>query len=124
MATMPTGTLTKKIQFQPTCWVRSPPTSGPIASASAETPAQIPIAVPRCRGGKVAAMIESVAGFISAAPTPCATRAAISISPLVASPQPSDARVKMAMPTTKRSRRPYASASLPPISISAANVSA
>ena len=28
-------------------------------------------------------MIESVAGFISAAPAPCATRAAISISPLV-----------------------------------------
>ena len=27
------------------------------------------------RGGKVAAMIESVAGFISAAPTPCTTRA-------------------------------------------------
>ena len=49
----------------------SPPTSGPIASASADTPAQIPIAVPRCRGGKVAAMIESVAGFISAAPAPC-----------------------------------------------------
>ena len=49
----------------------SPPTSGPIASASADTPAQIPIAVPRSRGGNVAAMIESVAGFISAAPAPC-----------------------------------------------------
>ena len=65
----------KKIQFQLTCSVIRPPTSGPIASASAETPAQIPIAVPRWRGGKVAVMIESVAGFISAAPTPCTTRA-------------------------------------------------
>ena len=39
-------------------------------------PAQIPIAVPRWRGGKVTAMIDSVAGFISAAPTParCARR--------------------------------------------------
>ncbi len=83
-----------------------PADEGPIASARAEMPAQIPIAVPRCRGGKVAAMIESVAGFISAAPTPCAMRAAISMSPLVASPQPSDARVKMAIPMTKRSRRP------------------
>ena len=42
-------------------------------------PAQIPIAVPRWRGGNVTAMIESVAGFISAAPTPWATRAAISV---------------------------------------------
>ena len=65
----------KKIQFQLMCSVIRPPTSGPIASASAETPAQIPIAVPRCRGGKVTVMIESVAGFISAAPTPCTTRA-------------------------------------------------
>ena len=56
----------KKIQFQLICSVITPPTSGPIASASAETPAQIPIAIPRCRGGKVAVMIESVAGFISA----------------------------------------------------------
>ena len=71
MPRIPTGTLTKKIQFQLACSVSSPPTSGPIASASADTPAQIPIAVPRCRGGKVAAMIESVAGFISAAPAPC-----------------------------------------------------
>ena len=39
-----------------------------------------PIAVPRCRGGNVAVMIESVAGFISAAPTPCTTRAPISMA--------------------------------------------
>ena len=35
----------KKIQFQLMCSVIRPPTSGPIASASAETPAQMPIAV-------------------------------------------------------------------------------
>ena len=44
---MPTGMFTKKIQFQPRCWVSKPPASGPIASASADTPAQMPIAVPR-----------------------------------------------------------------------------
>ena len=76
----------KKIQFQLTCSVIRPPTSGPIASASAETPAQIPIAVPRCRGGNVTVMIESVAGFISAAPTPCTTRAAISTFALAGEP--------------------------------------
>ncbi len=41
---MPIGTLMKKIQFQLTCSVSRPPTSGPIASAIAETPAQMPIA--------------------------------------------------------------------------------
>ena len=91
IATTPTGTLMKKIQCQLRCSVSRPPTSGPIASASAETPAQIPIAMPRSRGGKVAAMIESVAGFISAAPAPWTTRAAISISPESASPHQSDA---------------------------------
>ena len=71
------------------------PTSGPIASAIADTPAQIPIAIPRCRGGKVAVMIESVAGFISAAPTPWTTRAPIRKCALGARPQASDERVKM-----------------------------
>ena len=124
IATIPTGTLTKKIQFQLTCSVMRPPTSGPMASASAETPAQMPIAVPRSFGGNVAAMIESVAGFISAAPAPWSTRAAISSWLEPASPHHSDAAVKTTMPITKMSRRPYASATFPPISMSAANVSA
>ena len=68
----------------------TPPTSGPIASASAETPAQIPIAVPRCRGGNVAVMIDSVAGFISAAPTPCTMRAPTRKCAFGASPHASD----------------------------------
>ncbi len=70
IASIPMGTLMKKIQLQLACCVITPPISGPIASASAETPAQMPIAVPRCRGGNVAVMIDSVAGFISAAPIP------------------------------------------------------
>ena len=47
IATMPIGTLMKKIQLQSMCSVMSPPTSGPIASASADTPTQMPIAIPR-----------------------------------------------------------------------------
>jgi hypothetical protein len=101
----PTGTLMKKIQFQLMCSSIRPPTSGPIASASADTPAQIPIAVPRCRGGNVRVMIESVAGFISAAPTPCTTRAPIR-KPRSGEPHASDESVKIASPTTKMRRRP------------------
>ena len=80
MPRMPIGTFTKKIQFQLMSCVITPPTIGPNASASAEVPAQMPIAVPRWRGGKAAIRIDSVAGFIMAAPTPCAVRAAISDS--------------------------------------------
>ena len=70
----------KKIARQPTCSVRKPPSTGPIASASAETPAQVPIALPRSWAGKASVTIESVAGIISAAPTPWTTRLATSIS--------------------------------------------
>ncbi len=121
---MPIGTLMKKIQFQLTCSVRRPPTSGPIASAMAETPAQMPIARPRSRGAKVAVMMESVAGFISAPPRPCTTRAPIRKPPLGASPHASEAPVKTARPTMKMSRLPRKSASLPPTSMNAANVRA
>src|SRR5262249_48559236 len=66
----PTGTLMKKIQFQLMFSTMTPPTSGPIARARAETPAQIPMAWPRSFGGDVAVMDGNVAGVMGAAPTP------------------------------------------------------
>ncbi len=60
----------KKIARQLTYSVRKPPTTGPIDSASAETPAHVPIALPRSAAGKAWVMIERVAGIISAAPIP------------------------------------------------------
>jgi hypothetical protein len=42
-APAPIGAVMKKIQFQLRCSVRNPPTSGPIESACAQTPAQIPV---------------------------------------------------------------------------------
>ena len=50
----------------------------------------MPIAVPRWRAGNVAEMIESVAGFMSAAPAPCTTRAPIRKPALGASAQASE----------------------------------
>ena len=60
----------KKIARQLTDWVRKPPNTGPIASAIALTPAQVPIAIPRCSAGNVWVMIDSVAGIMHAAPIP------------------------------------------------------
>ena len=106
------------------CSVIRPPTSGPIASAIAETPAQIPIAVPRSLGGNVAEMIESVAGIINAEPIPCTARAPIRRPALPASPHASDDPVKIPRPIRKIRRRPNMSASLPPVSIRTAKTRA
>ena len=114
----------KKIQLQLICWVMTPPTRGPIASAIAETPAQMPIAIPRWRGGNVAVMIESVAGFMSAAPMPWTVRAAISTSGPLARPQARDDAVKITRPLMKIARRPRRSASFPPVSKRTPKVSA
>ena len=51
IAAMPIGTLTKKIDCQPTCSVSTPPTSGPTATAAPVVAPQIPSAVPRSRPG-------------------------------------------------------------------------
>ncbi len=72
------GGLMKKIARQLTCSVRKPPSTGPIASAIALTPAQVPIAMPRCSGGNAWVMIDSVAGIMNAAPTPWTARKATS----------------------------------------------
>src|ERR671934_85856 len=61
------------------CSVMIPPSRGPIARAIADTPAQMPIAVPRSRTAKVAEMIERVDGIISAAPIPWMARAEIGL---------------------------------------------
>ena len=77
-APIATGRLRKKIARQETYSVSAPPTAGPSASASADTPAQVPIARPRSAGGKVFEMIERVPGIMNAAPMPWTARPATS----------------------------------------------
>ncbi len=62
--------------------------------------------MPRCLGGNVAEMIDSVAGFIIAEPTPWTMRAPIRKPALGARPQASDDSVKTASPAMKIRRRP------------------
>ncbi len=51
-------------------------------------------------------MIDSVAGLITAAPTPCTARAAIRIPALGARPHASEASVKITSPAVNILRRP------------------
>jgi len=61
-ATAPTATgrFRKKIARQLTCSVRKPPTTGPTASASADTPAHVPIARPGEASGYPGAVASAV----------------------------------------------------------------
>ncbi len=96
--TMPTGTLTKKIHSQPRASTSSPPAIGP---TSAATPAVAPhraIARPRLAAGKIRVITAIVCGVIIDAPSPCTTRARISISMLPVSPHQSEAIVKRVSP--------------------------
>ncbi len=66
-ATMPTGTLTKKIHGHEKYWVSAPPRTRPIAAPPIAIAAQTPSALARSAPSlKVVEMIESAAGEINA----------------------------------------------------------
>ena len=113
----PTGTFTKKIHSQPAYFVRMPPNRTPAAAPLPPIAPQIPSALLRSEpSSKVVMMIESVAGEMIAAPSPCMTRAAISTPIEPASPQASDAAEKRAIPIMNMRRRPRRSPVRPPSS--------
>jgi hypothetical protein len=122
-APMAIGGLRKKIARQLTCSVRKPPTTGPIASASALTPAQVPIAIPRWWGGNACVMIDSVAGIMNAAPMPWTARKMTSAVSSGASPIAMLDRPNTTTPNRNIIRRPKMSPSRPPVTSSTANVS-
>ena len=118
-----TGRLRKKIARQETYSVSAPPTAGPSASASADTPAHVPIARPRSCGGNVFEMIERVPGIMNAPPMPWIARPATSQCWLGARPIRALDRAKTATPNRNMRRRPKMSPSRPPVTSSTANVS-
>ncbi|MNR37092.1 hypothetical protein D3C85_1550830 [compost metagenome] len=95
---MPTGTLMKKIHSQPRPSTRTPPRIGPTRVATPAVAPQMPMAAPRRSGGKILVMTAMVCGVIMAAPRPCTTRAAISVSTSPDSPHHSEASVKTTSP--------------------------
>ena len=91
-AITPTGTLTKKIHSQLSASVRTPPSSTPAAAPKPPTAPQTPSAMLRSRpSAKVVDRIDSAAGEMIAAPSPCRARAPISDCSDQASPASSEA---------------------------------
>ncbi len=112
-----TGTLIKNTHRHDAAWVITPPSRIPAAKPRPDSAPQMLSAFTRsARTGNRAVTSASAAGVASAAPTPCATRAPISICCDPAKPSASDAVPNTAVPARNMRRRPNRSAARPPAS--------
>jgi hypothetical protein len=105
----------KKIHGHEKYCVKAPPrirpTAEPPIAIAAHTASARARSLP---SSNVVAMIDSAAGEISAAPSPCRARAPMSIPSLPARPSSSEAPVKMTRPIRNRRFRPSRSPRRPP----------
>ncbi len=122
MAIMPIGRLIQKIHRHPRLSVMKPPMAGPIMRANPVTPPKMPSARARSSLAKASLRIAIASGITSAAPAPCADRAAISDSTLPDSAHTPEARANNAMPAANIRRRPKRSPSAAPVSSRTAKV--
>ena len=105
--TMPMGRLTKKTQCQLRACVSRPPARRPSEPPATETNTYAPMARARSAApGNSVTMIARITDAWAAAPTPWSSRAPISSAWVDATPQSSDAAVKMTRPERKTRRRP------------------
>ena len=93
------GTLIAKIHRHEVLSTIQPPTTGPIAAATPDRPAQVPIAGARSSCRNDAWISASAPGVSRAAPTPWSTRSAMSWPGLWASAHSPDATRNHATPT-------------------------
>ena len=124
MASMPIGTLTRKMPRQLQSVVITPPSTGPSAVDTPVIAPHTPNATPRSRPRKLFPSSASEVANMIAPPTPWPLRDKISISGFRASPHSSEPTVKMTRPTWNSRFRPYRSASTPEVRSSVARVSA
>jgi hypothetical protein len=102
----PIGTFSQKIHCQERPSTTAPPTTGPSATPSPATPDQTPSARPRRSALKASLSSVSDSGVITAPPSPCKARAAISASVLGATAAAADASVKIPSPAANTFLRP------------------
>ncbi len=120
MRIRPIGTLIQKIHCQARPSATAPPTTGPAIRASPVMPLKMPSALARASRGNAALRSAIASGMTSAAPAPCAARAAISQPTFPASAQAADAATNNVRPATNTRRRPNRSPSAAPVSSSTA----
>ena len=114
---IPSGTLTRKIARQPSPAISTPPSEGPSAVPTADIVPEQPHGAtgPRLRDG-LADKAMPIA-IMTAAPAPCAARAAISSHSVGAMPHRTEATVNRTRPASSSRRRPTMSPSRPTLTI-------
>ncbi|CUI38591.1 Uncharacterised protein [Achromobacter ruhlandii] len=98
---------------QPGPAISAPPSVGPSAVPTADMVPSSPMALPALSLGSRSPTNAIVSAIITAAPMPCATRAATNCPSVAARPQAADASVNTAMPASSKRRRPAMSPSRP-----------
>ena len=110
-AAIPTGMFTQNTPRQSTASTSTPPSTGPIAMLSPNTPPHTPIARARSAGSvKVLVMIDIATGLSIDPPTACSIRNATSQPSPGATLHSSEPSVNTASPAWKVRRRPTRSA--------------
>jgi hypothetical protein len=102
----PAGRFTRKIQFQPRCWLIHPPRTGPRARAEAREAIHTAARASRSRAVGPDAATARAAGSARAAPAPCAPRASSSTAAVRAIPAMTEAAVKAPSPSRRAVRVP------------------
>ncbi len=119
-----TGTFTRNTEPHEKCSSSQPPEIGPSATPTPAIAVQIPIAAARSRGSvNTLTTSASVAGKMSAAPTPMKPRAAISWPVLEANAAAAENAPKIASPASSAPLRPNRSPSPPAARSRPANTS-
>ena len=118
------GMLTKKIHCHDRPLVRTPPSTGPTATATPVIDPQMPKAVPRSLPWKASASRAREVANMTAPPMPWPPRERINMTDDWASPQSSEPRVNTTSPITNTMRRPNRSDNEPAVRSSAARVRA
>ncbi len=85
-----------------------PPRVGPRIGATMTPIENVAIATPRRAGGKLSIRMAWAIGCRAPPPTPCRTRATMSMPRLVAAPHTADEIVKSAMQVSRKRFRPNA----------------
>ncbi len=116
----PSGTFSRKIQRHDACVAMSPPSGGPITGAMSPGQVMVPMAsISRCFGVSRSTTSRPT-GDMKAAAAPCSTRAATNTSKVGASPQASEAMVKVPTASANTRRAPKRPAHQPAAGTSAA----
>jgi hypothetical protein len=119
----PTAEFTMKIDFQDhTCSI-SPDPRRPTMPPTPANPAQVPTAVPRRSGGKLAVSSDRVDGMTNAAPIPAIARRRMSHSGESSHSGSTEDTVNSANPTMRVARRPKRSPRAPAVRTRAASAS-